>query len=62
MIESALHTQEKILSVQSRAGQDGSAARRLDELKSVLRKLRRQSPRPHGSAPSWTRMARALFG
>lgn len=60
VIQSALQTQEKILSVQSRASGDGKVATRLGELKSVLRSLRRQSPktRPQG----WFSMARTLFG
>lgn len=41
MIEDALFTQEKILSVQSRAG--GNAAKaRLNELQGLLRRMRRQ--------------------
>jgi len=44
VIEAALHTQEKILSVQSLAGQDRVAANKLSELKTVLKSLRRQSP------------------
>ena len=43
VIETALATQEKILAVQSRAG--GRAARtRLNDLKSLQRRLRRQVP------------------
>ncbi|MFL4472023.1 hypothetical protein ACERZ8_19860 [Tateyamaria armeniaca] len=61
LIEAALQTQEKILSVQSRAG--GSAARtRLNDLKGLMRRLRRQTPAPQGaSAASWSQTARQLF-
>ena len=61
MISSALQTQEKILSVQSRAG--GSAARtRLNDLKGLMRRLRRQTPAPQGApAASWSQAARQLF-
>ncbi|MEP4197577.1 MAG: hypothetical protein ABJL99_18290 [Aliishimia sp.] len=62
LIEAALHTQEKILAVQSRAGQDRSAKSRLDDLKSVLRNLRRQTPHRDAPQQSWTQMARTLFG
>ena len=62
LIEAALETQEKILSVQSRAGQDMSARRRLDDLKSVLRNLKRQKPSVSVPEQSWTQMARTLFG
>ena len=61
MIEIALQTQEKILSVQSRAG--GSAERvRLNEIKGLMRRLRRQNPTPSaGAAQSWSQAARQLF-
>ncbi|WP_299687724.1 hypothetical protein [uncultured Tateyamaria sp.] len=61
LIEAALQTQEKILSVQSRAG--GSAARaRLNDLKGLMRRLRRQTPAPAGAeTPSWSQTARSLF-
>ena len=60
LIEAALQTQEKILSVQSRAG--GNAARaRLNDLKGLMRRLRRQTPAPTGGeAPSWSQTARSL--
>lgn len=61
VIESALHTQEKILSMQSRANGDGQATSRLHELKSTLRNLRRQNR--NGQKPSTLgSMARSLFG
>ncbi|MEM6759938.1 MAG: hypothetical protein AAF601_10710 [Pseudomonadota bacterium] len=62
MIEAALQTQEKILSVQSRAG--GKTARaRLNEVKGLLRRMRRQHPQTGTSArtPTWTEAARSLF-
>jgi len=61
LIEAALQTQEKILSVQSRAG--GSAARtRLNDLKGLMRRLRRQTPSSHGGpSASWSQAARQLF-
>jgi len=61
LIEAALQTQEKILSVQSRAG--GAAARtRLNDLKGLMRRLRRQTPSSHGgSSASWSQAARQLF-
>jgi len=58
VIESALATQEKILAVQSRAG--GRQARaRLNDLKSLMRRLRRQVP-DETPAPSkgWSLLAR----
>ena len=59
MIESALERQEKILSVQVRAGGE-SAEVRLTALRSVLRRLRRQ--RPQAEAPQgWGSIARGLF-
>lgn len=61
LIEAALQTQEKILSVQSRAG--SSAARtRLNDLKGLMRRLRRQTPVPQGApSASWSQTARQLF-
>lgn len=63
VIESALRTQEKILSVQSRAGGDDSATARLSELKQVLRTLDRQSgPVAPVQCQGWGSMARGIFG
>lgn len=62
LIEAALQTQEKILSVQSRAGQDTSVSGKLGDLKALLRTLRRQTPKRDTSGRQWTRMARTLFG
>ncbi len=63
VIEAALHTQEKILAMQSRAGGDTTAATRLTQLKSVLRNLRRQNP-IHQARPAqgFSAMARSFFG
>lgn len=62
MIEIALQTQEKILSVQSRAG-GGAARARLNDLKGLMRRLRRQTPAPHSGSctTSWGQAARQLF-
>lgn len=61
LIETALQTQEKILSVQSRAGGDTARAQ-LNDLKGLLRRLRRQTPTPNaGCAHSWGQAARQLF-
>lgn len=61
VIESALHTQEKILAMQSRASGDVNATSRLSELKSTLRALRKQTPNGNRQS-SWSAMARTLFG
>ncbi len=61
VIEAALHTQEKILSVQSLAGQDRVAANKLSELKTVLKSLRRQSPAPSDRPSMFGNLTRALF-
>jgi hypothetical protein len=60
LIETALQTQEKILSVQSRAG-GGAARTQLNALKGLMRRLRRQTPMPNSSATSWSQAARQLF-
>jgi len=58
MIAAALQTQEKILSVQSRAG--GKAAQtRLVALQSLSRRLRSYAPRAEGK-PIWSRLSRAI--
>ena len=62
VIQSALRTQEKILSVQSRA--DVDARERLVELQQLLRSLDVKSAMPGPSQPqcqSWGSMARGLF-
>ncbi|TMM51884.1 hypothetical protein [Sulfitobacter sabulilitoris] len=65
LIEDALHTQQKILSMQSRAG-GAEAKSRLTDLKQLLRRLRQQTPEERaenrgGSTVSWSQMARSLF-
>lgn len=61
VIEAALHTQEKILSVQSRAGGDSTVGLRLSELKSVLANLQRQRGKPGAATGGWF-FGRSLFG
>lgn len=60
VIEAALHTQEKILSMQSRVGEDDTSRARLHELQSVLNSFQRQA-RPK-SCLGWAGKARALLG
>ncbi len=62
VIEAALRTQEKILSVQSRANGDATARARLNELQAVLRTLDRHLdvPAPE-QCQGWSGMARAFF-
>lgn len=63
VIDAALRTQEKILSVQSRADDDSPARARLDELKQVIRTLERQSVLPpQGQGQGWGIMTRGFFG
>ncbi|MGB7242365.1 MAG: hypothetical protein WBC93_09805 [Sulfitobacter sp.] len=63
LIQAALHTQKKILSVQSKAG--GSLAKaRLNDLTQLLGRLKRQTPAPCASKYSdgpLGRMAKSLF-
>ena len=61
LIEQALQTQEKILTVQSRAG--GAQAReRLNDVKGLIRRLGSNAGNnDNGMSQSWTRMARSLF-
>ncbi len=61
LIEAALHTQEKILTVQSRAG-GNSARTRLNDLKGLMRRLRRQVPDDTVTPERrWGDVARSLF-
>lgn len=61
LIEAALHTQQKILSLQCEAGGAG-ARENLTDVKHLIKRLGRQVPqRPQAPAPSWTQMARSLF-
>lgn len=61
MIEGALHTQKKILSVQSEAGGTG-ARQKLSDLKQLMKRIGRARPsverRP---AQTWTQMAISFF-
>ena len=62
MIEAALQTQEKILSVQSRASDDKTLQTRLTALKTLMRSLpRRNKTGIAAPAQSWTQIARSLF-
>ena len=62
LIEAALHTQKKILSVQSKAGGQ-SATARLSDLRQLLKRLDRQIPTRNASKPGgWTWLARSLLG
>lgn len=62
LIQDALYTQEKILSVQSRAG--GNAAKlRLNEVKELMRRVDVKAPqRESENRKSWIGLTRALFG
>ena len=62
LIEAALHTQEKILAVQTRAGGDNAQAK-LDALKGLIRRLGRQAPpsQPTEGGYSISQVARSLF-
>lgn len=64
LIEQALQTQKKILSVQNRAG-SANVSTRLNDLKGLLKRLNRKTtevaqPRPCSSG-DWTNFARTLF-
>ncbi|ABG31622.1 hypothetical protein CEP88_19790 [Roseobacter denitrificans] len=61
MIEAALHTQKKILSVQSAAGGTG-ARRKLNEIKQLMKRVGRARAAQNGNAaPSWAQMARMML-
>lgn len=61
LIESALHTQKKILSVQSEAGGSG-ARKKLTDLKHLMKRINRGvSPAPKVQAQGWGHFARTLF-
>lgn len=62
LIEAALETQEKILSVQSRSGQDMAAAQRLQDLQAVKKTVQKQAPRALEQQQSWSDVARTWFG
>ncbi|THH35817.1 hypothetical protein E4Z66_12100 [Aliishimia ponticola] len=57
VIQGALQTQEKILSVQSRADRDNDAHHRLAIVKGVLKSLPKSAPQPS----LWNSMTRGLF-
>lgn len=61
LVQSALHTQEKILSVQSKAGGDDAIRSRLTALRGVLQSLGKRQP-PPSQRSSWLGAARTLFG
>lgn len=61
LIESALHTQKKILSVQSQAGGAG-ARKKLTELKHLTKRIGRAQPANETPAPfSWSQFMRFFF-
>lgn len=61
LIEAALHTQKKILAVQSEAGGTG-ARQKLSELKHLMKRIGRARPQSGDPQPvSWAQMARGLF-
>lgn len=61
LIEAALHTQKKILAVQSEAGGTG-ARQKLSDLKYLIKRIGRARPQPSATNPvSWTQIARGFF-
>ena len=61
LIEAALHTQKKILSMQSKAGGTG-ARQKLYDLKSLMRRIgHTRAPRTSTTALSLSQMARSFF-
>ncbi|WP_298919857.1 hypothetical protein [uncultured Roseobacter sp.] len=61
MIESALQTQKKILSVQSQAGGSG-ARRKLTDLKHLIKRINRSArTTPTEPVQSWSWFVRSLF-
>jgi hypothetical protein len=61
MIERALHTQGKILAVQSQAGRSG-AGQKLAELKHLTRRIgRARKNRSAGPATGWMRWLRGML-
>jgi hypothetical protein len=61
LIEAALHTQKKILSVQSQAGGTGSG-QKLSELKHLIKRIgRTRVSKCPAQAPSWAQTVRSLF-
>ena len=60
LIESALHTQKKILIVQSEAGGSG-ARRKLTELTYLMKRIGRARPRKGDARQSWSDRMRGWF-
>ncbi|MEP2639639.1 hypothetical protein [Roseobacter sp.] len=61
LIESALHTQQKILTVQSEAGGSG-AHKRLTDHKQLIKRISRSRLRKHtGFIQSWVSAVRMMF-
>lgn len=61
LIETALHTQKKILAVQSAAGGSG-AHEKLTDLKHLMKRINRNSKRKAAPATQgWSGFARMLF-
>ncbi|WP_375228451.1 hypothetical protein [Roseobacter sp. S98] len=60
LIESALHTQKKILSVQSQAGGRG-ARKKLTDLKHLMKRLNRAGPACEETPAGFFQTARAFF-
>ncbi len=61
LIEAALDTQEKILSMQSRSGQDKVAEQRLLDLRAVKKTVQQHAPRADAQR-GWSGMSRTWFG
>lgn len=63
LIKAALETQEKILSLQSRSGQDSTATQRLQDLQALKKTVQRQVPSASiTQQQSWSEVARTWFG
>lgn len=61
LIESALHTQKKILAVQSEAGGSG-AHKKMNDLKNLMKRINRNKVRKcRAETQSWSDFARMLF-
>ncbi len=62
MIEAALHTQKKILSMQSEAGRTG-ARQKLSDLRHLMQRIgRSRRTAPETEPVSWSLFGRTLFG
>lgn len=60
MIEAALHTQKKILLVQSEAGGSG-ARQKLTDLKYLMKRVSRTRSKPARQATTWAQTVRCMF-